>query len=306
MLQRRFHIFVLTSHGDAKSFRVSLPYSALIAIGIIVLSVFLAAGLAGYHYGAMLLKVGDYNKLLAANDSFLAENQDYRIQTAQLGEKIDSLETTSRKLMILSGMSSRNAQGGVGGFSKDSFSKPLPSPPGSLQAIDSYNKSVSALEERYQSLNHWIRDRALYASATPSIMPVVGYVTAQVGMRGDPFNNSAADFHSGVDISAPYGSKVIAPADGTILFAGQRAGYGNIVVIDHKFGLTTRYGHLWKINVQVGQHVSRNDVLGYVGTSGRTTGPHLHFELWVHNRPVNPLDFIRRANPQGLQATAGR
>jgi murein DD-endopeptidase MepM/ murein hydrolase activator NlpD len=89
---------------------------------------------------------------------------------------------------------------------------------------------------------------------------------------------------------------VISPADGIVIFAGQKAGYGNIVVIDHKFGMATRYGHLWKFSVQTGQHVSRNDVLGYVGTTGKTTGPHLHFELWIHNRPANPISFLRNLN----------
>jgi murein DD-endopeptidase MepM/ murein hydrolase activator NlpD len=80
-----------------------------------------------------------------------------------------------------------------------------------------------------------------------------------------------------------------------VLFAGYRAGYGNIIVLDHKFGVVTRFGHLSKFNVQAGQRISRSDVLGFVGNTGRTTGPHLHFELWMHNKPVNPQKFLAGA-----------
>jgi murein DD-endopeptidase MepM/ murein hydrolase activator NlpD len=116
-----------------------------------------------------------------------------------------------------------------------------------------------------------------------------------MGRRKNPFNPSLKEFHPGVDISAPYGSRVVAPADGTVIFAGRRAAYGNMVAIDHRFGITTRYGHLYKVNVKVGQRVCRYDVIGYVGNSGRSTGPHLHFEIWVHNRLVDPLKFLSQA-----------
>jgi murein DD-endopeptidase MepM/ murein hydrolase activator NlpD len=82
------------------------------------------------------------------------------------------------------------------------------------------------------------------------------------------------------------------PSDGTVIFAGYRAGYGNIVVVDHRFDITTRYGHLSKFSVRVGQRVSRGDVIGYVGASGRSTGPHLHFEIRIHNQPKDPKYFI--------------
>jgi murein DD-endopeptidase MepM/ murein hydrolase activator NlpD len=293
MSSKRFYTFIVANHATARMWRLCLPYPVFIAIGVLAVIGLITVGTAGYHYGRMVLKVTDYNRLLAENDSFRAENVNYRIQTAQLGEKIDFLETTSRKLMTLSGMNSEKGVGGVGGFSRNSFRQPLPSSSRDLvTSIDTYNKKVSVLEDRYRKLEEFLADSALVESATPSIMPVKGYVTEGMGRREDPFNAAIRDFHTGVDISAPYGSRVIAPADGTVIFAGPREGYGNIVVIDHKFGVTTRYGHLYKFNVQVGQHVSRYDVVGYIGTSGRSTGPHLHFELWFNNRPVNPIKYI--------------
>jgi Peptidase family M23 len=293
MLSKRLYTFIVASHADARIWRFSVPYPLLVAFAAFAVIGIIAAGVASYHYGRTLLKLADYNRILAENDSFRSENHNYRIQTAQLGEKIDFLETTSRKLEILSGMESPHGVGGVGGFSASSFSQPLPASAGTLQSIDTYNRQVEILEDRYRSIESDLSYASLVDSAFPAFWPVRGYITCGLGRRSDPFNEEGTDFHTGVDISAPYGKQVLAPADGTVIFAGYRAGYGNIVVIDHRFDVTTRYGHLSRFTVQVGQRISRSDVIGYVGTSGRSTGPHLHFEVRVHNQPKNPKYFIR-------------
>jgi murein DD-endopeptidase MepM/ murein hydrolase activator NlpD len=296
VFKKTLYTLLLARHSGTKIWRLSLTLPVLFSFFALALLGITLAGMAIRGYVQMLGVVSEHRRLRSENDALRAENQNYRIQTAQLGEKIDFLETTARQLAILSGTNSSAGLGGVGGFSKEKLNKPLSPSAGTLQSIDSYNESVRALEGRYREFKDYFSDRALVAAVTPSILPVRGYVTGGLGLREDPFNSSYTDFHTGVDISAPYGSRVISPADGIVIFAGQRAGYGNIVVIDHKFGLATRYGHLWKFSVQTGQHVSRNDVLGYVGTTGRTTGPHLHFELWIHNRPVNPISFLRNLN----------
>jgi murein DD-endopeptidase MepM/ murein hydrolase activator NlpD len=292
VLNKRLYTFIVSSHADARLWRLSLPYPLLIGVAVFAVIGLISAGVATYHYGRMLLKVADYDHLLAENDSFRSENHNYRIQTAQLGEKIDFLETLAKKLTVYSGMESERSVGGVGGYSKDAFAQPLPSSAGTLKAIDSYNKSVSGLEDGYRKIGDRLSLQALVKSVTPDRLPVRGYITEGFGMRRDPFTGAGGEYHSGVDISAPLGSRVIAPADGMVIFAGYRAGYGKIVVIDHMFGMITRYGHLQKFNVQAGQRVSRNDVIGYVGNTGRSTGPHLHFELWWHNKAMNPARFV--------------
>ena len=151
---------------------------------------------------------------------------------------------------------------------------------------------IRVLEAEYNRLDNFVSDKTLYEAAWPAFFPLNGYLSGGMGRRENPFTGAYTENHTGVDISAPFGTKLVAPADGTVLFAGYRAGYGNIVVLDHKFGISTRYGHLSRFEVQVGEHVSRGDVIGYVGTSGRTTGPHLHFEMWIFDRPVNPQKYI--------------
>jgi len=133
----------------------------------------------------------------------------------------------------------------------------------------------------------WLR-----ANSTPSLWPVEGPVTGSFGERTDPFNGEGA-FHSGVDISASVGQPVIAPADGVVVLADFMGGYGRAIVLDHGFGITTRYGHLASFAVVAGQYVHRGDAIGYVGLSGRSTGPHLHYEVRINDTPVNPHKYLR-------------
>jgi murein DD-endopeptidase MepM/ murein hydrolase activator NlpD len=120
---------------------------------------------------------------------------------------------------------------------------------------------------------------------------VRGQITAGFGQRLDPFTGEGA-FHSGVDIAAPNGTKVEASADGIVLQAGPNSGYGDEILIDHGFGLTTKYGHLSKILVVMGQEVKRGQTIGAVGMTGRATGCHLHYEVLVSETPVNPMRYL--------------
>jgi murein DD-endopeptidase MepM/ murein hydrolase activator NlpD len=133
----------------------------------------------------------------------------------------------------------------------------------------------------------WIR-----ANSAPNLWPVEGQITASFGERIDPFNGEGA-FHSGVDISAVVGSPVIAPADGSVTFADFLGGYGRAIMVDHGHGITTRYGHLSSFAVTAGQFIHRGDTIGYVGSSGRSTGPHLHYEVRINDAPVNPYKYLR-------------
>jgi len=204
----------------------------------------------------------------------------------------------AHKLSIISGMNAEKSVGGVGGFSSESLSHPLPVSSGTLTSFDHYNKSVRALEDQYRGMSDFLSRKNLLASAVPDRMPVKGYVSGAMGLRKDPSNGSLNERHTGMDISAPFGSPVHAPADGVVIFAGQHEGYGNIVVIDHRFGIVTLYVHLSKMNVEVGRRVSRSAVIGYVGTSGRTTGPHLHYEVWQHNMRKDPRRFCSHSETE--------
>jgi murein DD-endopeptidase MepM/ murein hydrolase activator NlpD len=146
---------------------------------------------------------------------------------------------------------------------------------------------ISMGDGRDTSIRDWMR-----LAAAPTLWPVMGRITGSFGERIDPFSGEGA-FHRGVDISAEYGTRIIAPADGIIRFADFMNGYGRAVIIDHGNGISTLYGHLSGFAVTPGQLVRRGDALGYVGQSGRSTGPHLHYEVRIFNTPVNPYKYLR-------------
>lgn len=138
--------------------------------------------------------------------------------------------------------------------------------------------------------------KASTASASiPSIWPVTGVLRSGVGMRNNPFGGSSVEFHKGQDISAPTGTPVYATADGVVVIAKWVKGYGNGIYIDHGNGISTRYGHLSRIDVMAGQSVKRGEHLGLVGSTGRSTGPHLHYEVRINGEPTNPVPYLPRA-----------
>jgi murein DD-endopeptidase MepM/ murein hydrolase activator NlpD len=157
---------------------------------------------------------------------------------------------------------------------------------------------LQGLESRLQSVHSGLLKRNALAAATPSIWPATGWLTSSMGSRGDPFTG-APDFHPGLDISADHGSPVHATADGTVTFAAASGAYGNLITIEHGFGLETRYGHLSRLDVEVGRTVKRGDRIGAVGATGRATGSHLHYEVRVNDRLLNPLQFLLNSARRG-------
>jgi murein DD-endopeptidase MepM/ murein hydrolase activator NlpD len=151
---------------------------------------------------------------------------------------------------------------------------------------------LGVLGSRLDSVRDSVERRRSLASATPSVWPVAGWLTSYFGTRKDPITNDA-DFHPGLDISADYGEPVLATADATVSSAGPNGAYGNMVILDHGYGIVTKYGHLSRFAVFGGQRVKRGDVIGYVGSTGRSTGSHLHYEIWMNGRLTNPMTLLR-------------
>jgi murein DD-endopeptidase MepM/ murein hydrolase activator NlpD len=144
--------------------------------------------------------------------------------------------------------------------------------------------------------------RVVNVAYAPSVWPVQGIVTSSFGSRLDPFKGEGA-FHTGIDISANQGDAVRAPADGIVLKAGMGTGYGREVVVDHGHGVETLFAHLSGFAVIAGQDVHRGDILGYVGSSGHSTGPHLHYEVRIHDTPVNPSKYLPGASSRQLASS---
>ena len=157
--------------------------------------------------------------------------------------------------------------------------------------FDSLRDLLESLQDTLQVVSLGVAHREALAEATPAIWPADGWISAGYGYRDDPFTGKR-DFHPAVDISTRKGQPVYATATGRVTRASRNGAYGNFVEIDHGFGLTTRYGHLSEFVVARGDTVVRGDVIGSVGATGRATGHHVHYEVWVNGRTLNPRRLL--------------
>lgn len=213
------------------------------------------------------------------NQRLRTENDRQRQELNELNNRVEAVEDTSRKLAEKSGVISEDtSRPGTGG----------PALPLDANSLATLEGKMSQLEKNINAYASVLRERGY----TPTIWPVVGKLESGFGGRRNPFGGSSYEFHSGQDIDAAWGDPVVAGASGVVTFVGTQNGYGQLVVIDHGSGLTTRYGHLSHIDVSLGQSVERGEFIARVGSTGRSTGPHLHYEVRINDEPVNPLQYL--------------
>jgi murein DD-endopeptidase MepM/ murein hydrolase activator NlpD len=229
------------------------------------------------------------------------ENANYRAATGELSGQISALQTAvdqlgeraavdpgaSRAMDKLPSNIKSRAMGGMPLPSRASFSAMATTD----AALGVLSELLGAIGNRLDGVRDSVERRQALASATPSVWPVAGWLTSSYGTRRDPITNDR-DFHPGLDISADYGQPVLATADATVESAGPNGAYGNMVVLDHGYGIVTKYGHLSRFGVAGGQRVKRGDVIGYVGSTGRSTGSHLHYEIWMNGRLTDPMTLL--------------
>jgi len=152
-------------------------------------------------------------------------------------------------------------------------------------------EEASTQEESLNQLVEFLQEQRSLLVSTPSIWPVKGWVTSGFQRRTDPFTGRW-EKHKGLDVATNEGTPIIAPSDGVVTYVGRKLGFGKILSIDHGYGYTTRYGHNSRIVVKQGQRVSRGQVISFVGNTGKSTGPHLHYEIHKNGIPINPADYI--------------
>lgn len=278
--------------------RVALARRHVAAAGLALVLTALSAGLlVGGSNQAQLAA------LQAENDGLRAQNESYLLAAGELTNQITDLQAaiseldgladldpaTRRAIDRLPAIVRARAMGGDVAVAA-ARSVPLPSPEGTFGKLkDLLGSLADGLEA---ARTHFEKQQAL-ARATPAVWPVAGWLSSSYGNRKDPFTG-APDFHPGLDISANRGTPVRAPADGTVETAGVNGNYGRSVLLGHGFGLSTRFGHLSAYVVRSGQRVRRGDLIGYVGSTGRATSSHLHYEVLLNGAPINPLRLLTR------------
>ena len=306
MLRKRYYILFVARDEDGRVRKISLPVQYVYGfVAAALVGAFTIVGLAG-SYTRMLLKTESFNQIRQERETLRKNYQ----QMAQIAHDRDiqvaSLGALASEVTSIYGLRQNKVSGGKQNAAGAAT-------PATLALTDDVSQQQVKLSlDQFYSLRaqalSGLVSRALEGGLTPgmssglsdwtqvadapSIWPVEGRVTSSFGEREDPFNGEGA-FHAGLDISAPSGTVVRATADGLVDSAAMVNGYGRQVIMDHGHGVHTIYGHLAGMLVVGGQHVSRGQIIGYVGQSGRSTGPHLHYEVRINNVPVNPHKYLR-------------
>jgi murein DD-endopeptidase MepM/ murein hydrolase activator NlpD len=275
----RFYAFIVarTSRSRARIRRISF-HKRWLKVSALAAFVILSAALYGV-YG--LVQQAVHLRIERENNRLREENAKQRWQLDKLADRVEAIEDASRRLKEISGVPEQQKEGttdlrGAGG----------PLVQMDAETISAVEYRAAQLEKELQVYESVLRERV------PSAAPVEGRITDGFGVRGNPFGGGSSEFHSGQDIAASWGMPVVAAGSGTVILAGPQSGYGQLVVIDHGNGLTTHYGHLSRIEAVPGQQIARGEQLGRVGSTGRSTGPHLHYEVRINDAAVNPRRYL--------------
>ena len=310
MLRKRYYILFVARDENGEISKIPLPLKYVYGfVAAALVGTFTIVGLAG-SYTRMLLKTESFNQLRQDKEN-LSKNYKQMAQIAHdRNVQVASLGALANEVTALYGLRqnrlAKSAPAATAAAEPTPASLALTDDPDQQQvkvSIDQFytlrsqamsGRITRALESGLST--NFAGDWTELADA-PSLWPVEGRVGSSFGEREDPINGEGA-FHSGLDIEAPDGTPVRAAADGNVTDAAMNAGYGREIILDHGHDVLTVYGHLSAMAVVPGQHVIRGQVIGYVGHSGRATGPHLHYEVRVHNVPVNPHKYLRTTYEQ--------
>ena len=290
-MRKRFYILFVARDAEGQLRKIPIPLHYLyVFLAGAMIGMFTITGMAG-SYARMLFKVASFNQLRTEKTALQSRYSQLEQVTHEKDIQVASLGSIANEVSVIYGLKPNSRL-------LAESDQPL-KPEQVTDAINGlYGLRSSALTgaatvglgmglTRQASLSDWVA-----ATTAPTLWPVMGPITGPFGARIDPFNGEGA-FHSGVDISCRYGQPIMAPADGVVTYAGFYSGYGRMIVVDHGNGITTRYGHLSGFAVTDGQSVRKGEVIGYVGMSGRSTGAHLHYEVRIHDTPVNPHKYLR-------------
>lgn len=307
-MRKRYYILFVNrdDEGQLRKIPIPLHYAYVFVAGAFI-GMLSITGMAG-SYTRMLMKTVRFNQVRAEKEQLKDRYsklekvaQDRDVQVASLGSLASEVSTLYglkgepplSRAAVADGLHEEQVVQSLDQFSALRYT--------AMSGAATIGISMAGVSGRHNlTTADWLR-----MTEAPNVWPVEGRITGAFGERIDPFNGEGA-FHRGVDISTGYGAPIVAPADGTVVYADQYNGYGRMIEIDHGHGFLTRFGHMSGFAVANGQTVHRGDIIGYVGLSGRSTGPHLHYEVWVHNTPVNPYKYLRNTLPRGTMMHEGQ
>lgn len=287
-MDQRHSTIIFVPHARAKFRKLRVSHRTLFSAASLLVSSLCLSSFFSVQYFTTISQTQELTRLRTQNQELKQANSQFSKSVESLRGQLLNVEDKTRKLAIIAGVNPLETapQGGVGGNRLDeNTSYPWPDDIDQIRYRSTeLAADLVAIEKRFVARNHLL-------SSTPSIAPVRGILTDGFGGRRDPFTGRPAS-HPAIDISSAHGQPVLAPADGVVVKAEWGNGYGNVIYLSHGYGYSTRYAHLASFKVKPGQRVRRGEVIAHVGNTGRSTGPHLHYEVRVNGNPANPLEYI--------------
>ncbi len=293
---RNLTVMVVGGHAETVR-KVHLPRRALVSGALGLAGTLAVAAAALGHYFWLLDRAAENRSLRRENAALGSELALVEGRIVAIQKTVERIEQFDAKLRAAATPKAPERALAVGPLEPPGATPPpgaaaaqedLAALPGRLLTLTA---EASRQERSLRELQEYFDDRETLLASTPSVWPARGWVTSDFGGRPDPYTGERR-FHEGLDIASSVGQSVYAPSDGTVVFAGLEGSYGKVLVIDHGFSVKTRYGHLSEIVVHLGDRVKRGTKVAAVGNTGRSTGPHLHYEVRVNGIPENPRKFI--------------
>ncbi|MFZ5432617.1 MAG: M23 family metallopeptidase [Calditrichota bacterium] len=295
MSSRKFKLIFL-SHDLTKKVELTLTHRKVKAALIALVVVFIITNLVAGLLASNLLKSKENQALIAENARLRKHLTELETRITGVSQELATLTETDRMLRIMADLPQVDSdvrEVGIGGSVREVPIDPnLPELTEGIWSLDKLEREIDLQQASFEEIHSKLTANAELLDHTPTLRPLEGgYVSSGFGIRRDPFTKKM-ERHGGVDIVQERGTPVYAAAAGEVIFAGHYFSYGRFVLVDHGFGYQTAYGHLNYIGVRKGQYLTKGQQLGEVGSSGRATGSHLHYEVRVNGRPVNPTDYF--------------
>jgi murein DD-endopeptidase MepM/ murein hydrolase activator NlpD len=303
-MRKKISLMVLSNSGSSvRQLTISTTFIRIFAVAC-----FVALGVTAYDYYHLKVEsvraVNNEAKLSVQSDEIMRQRrqiQEFATEISELKSKLVELNDFEKKIRIIANIEKPDEQDGlfgVGGSIPEDLDAeiPLSQKHNSLlrdmhEQVDQLRMASDNQNRGFQTLFRFLKDQQNLLASTPAIRPCQGWTTSRFGYRKSPFTGRR-EFHKGYDIANREGTPISCTADGVVTFQGPKGLLGNIIIIDHGHGMVTRYGHLSKILVKRGQAVKRGDKLALMGNTGRSTGPHLHYEVHLNGIPVNPEKYM--------------
>jgi murein DD-endopeptidase MepM/ murein hydrolase activator NlpD len=252
-----------------------------------------------YDYASIKRDRAELARLRAQTKEQSQQFKDLAMRIDEFSSRMEELRQTDKKIRVLAYETSKDKKLplGIGGSDRETKIKDLLNQDhdkliaGMHKGIEKLNEDAKDREKSFDELLAFLHEQKSILASTPSLWPVTGWITSEFGIRQSPFS-SGLEFHKGVDISTRFGKEIVAPADGLVVTSAFDSSDGNYIKIDHGHGLATGFAHLSRMAVKQGVRVKKGQLIGYVGDTGRSTGSHLHYTVFVNNIPVNPKRYL--------------